>query len=258
MRVSQIIPIPAVILGLPLRESENPYLVAEVGSTRIEVEVEECKEPSVAAGATDDLAGQVVSFAKRLLKELGLDACINLKWSAPEGTPRAGLYASLTAHILKSVARAYGESLEVYEILEYARLLDDLETGWGAWHSVVDALRYASLMGGTVVYRNDEEYAKLSNTTVRGFKESSLIVKEQLFDKETLGPDLYGALIHTVGVLVLEGAVRVRDSNRKPSLKPLIQLHNHLAHFFWGLSTPEGSILSPGLWPEFERIKLLD
>ena len=258
MRVSQIVPVPAVILGLPLKESENPYLVAEVGSTRIEVEVEECREPSVVAGATDDLGGRVVSFAKRLLKELGLDACINLKWTTPEGTPRAGLYAALTAHILRSVARAYGESLEVYEILEYARLLDGLETGWEAWYSVVDALRYASLMGGTVVYRNDEEYAKLSNTIVKGFMESFSTAREQLFDKEALGPDLYGALIHTVGVLVLEGAVRVRDSNGNPALEPLIRLHNHLVHFFWGLSAPEGSILSPGIWPEFERIKLLD
>ena len=260
MKLAYTIPAPAVILGLPLKESENPYLVAEIGKINAEFKVEDCREPRVIIEATPtgSIDEQVKRFAVRLVDELGLKICLKLRVNAPREIPIAGIYSALTAYLLRSVAKAHGEKLEIYEVIEYARLLDEVEVGWESWHRVLDALRYASLVGGIAVYRNDEEYAKLSNRGLRGVREAILIGREQLSDKETLGTDLYGALIHTMGVLVLEGAVRVRDYGEKANLNPLIRLHNQIAQFFWGLHAVENTLISPGLWPQFERIKLAD
>ncbi len=249
--------IPAVILGLPLMLSENPYLAVPVAKAAIEVNIEESHAGKVSVkGVEAPIRDLIEGFTRRMVNSLQLDIGIHVNvGSHSTGIPYGGLYAALTLAILLETARFYGEEMREYEALEYSRLLDNIDDP--SWQSVIDALRYSSLKASAVVYRNDEEYAEIEEVREIPLEVAWRTHAEQKVGKNDLGPDLYGALIHTVGVMVLEGVVRVREGGGSlVSLTPLFNLQAGLVRYFWDIAIPqkhgETLIVSPGLPNRFE------
>ena len=238
---------PAVtILGLPLENSENPYLAAPIGGEReIILSIDDGCGPLFEVTGILEL-DIVANYGRRLLEELGLRACVKLDATSMAGLPIEAVYSSLTAAIIKGVSLSYGERLEVYEILEYARLLDPWERPY--WQGAVDAMRVATLKGEAAVYRNDEEYGALGRLSLRVEELGRFRVDVQAHTLEELGSDVYGAAVRLAGVIVLEGAVRVRDLKEEglSGLEPLLRLQSNLLSYFWGVPLGQG-VLVPGL-----------
>jgi hypothetical protein len=261
--VTAEIPIPAVVLGLPLEKSENPMIASIVDYVPVEVEIRECENRSISivSSADNDILRRTRNFIDNLLANFELNLCINIIIPEDIRTSPSGLYASLTAHIFKRIASYYGEKTPSYQIIEYCRLLEPLSLPL-EWQQVLDTLRYAAIEGGTVIYRNDEEYAKLSEATLQGLfsYEGSRFSGGQKLNVDDLGSDLYGAFIHTVGVLTLEGAVRFRDEkNVSKVLHPLLRVHNYITSLFWGEESVAKDVLfSPGLNGVFELFRVKD
>ena len=232
------------ILGLPLEKSENPFLAVPVhGPIEVVVEASEgCEEPRLEA--QPKIREVVGGWGERLLRELDLNACVKISAEAPPWLPPSSLYTALTAALLKGVASEYGEELEDYEIIENARLLDPWEEPH--WQGAVDAMRLSSLRGAAVVYRNDEEYADITMIMLEARLENEIKVGAQKKGVSDLGTDLYGAIIHTVGVMVLEATMRLRE-DRPESLAPLLGLQSSLAGYFWSIPGPTPPYFAPGV-----------
>ena len=235
-----------VLLGVPIENSENPYLAVPVsGEREVVLTVEDGCGPSFEVSGISE-PGLVTEYGVRLLEELGLRACVRLDAASMKDLPFEAVYSALTTAIVRGVSLSYGERLEDYEILEYARLLDPWEKPY--WQGAVDAMRVASLKGEAAVYRNDEEYGGLGRIVVGASVIGRLRAEKQAYSVEDLGSDVYGAAVRLVGVMVLEGAVRVRDSEVGVlrSLEPLLGLQSNLISYFWRVPTRRG-VLVPGL-----------
>jgi len=237
----EILPIGVVILGLPLANSENGFIAVQTGALKATLDVKDCPSPR-ARITGHQAAGLVERFALRLLRELGLGSCIMGELSAESLAIDASVYAAGTAAVFLSIARSHGEEPRIYELLEYASMLD--EQAEGSWQGVVSTLRLLALQGGAVVYRNLDEYAQLSERPpgLEIVVRASHKVGGQKHSEHDLGPDLYGAIIRTIGVLVLEGAVRLREGE---SIAPLLGLQKAIASYIWAYNG-EGPP-SPGL-----------
>ncbi|MEB3759880.1 MAG: hypothetical protein GSR81_03440 [Desulfurococcales archaeon] len=255
--------IPIILLGLPLEKSENPYLVLPLKKRLIieyEIKNESRKEISISIDPyIDDL---LLNYTNNILEALELtDTTVRIKRKLNEKLPKGGLYAAVSAFLLYKIADIHGESLETYEIIEYARLYDDFELSSG-WEYVIDALRYSAIQGGAVVYRNDEEYGEISQAKIDWFEGvETKKVKKQRYNIEDYGPDVYGAIIHLIGTIVLEAAMRVKESEEydlMKILKSLIDANNNIAGLFWRdlmrKTVYSNVIFSPGLPGEFDII----
>jgi hypothetical protein len=238
----------APLLGVPIPGSENPYLAAPVSEIVSEFSLSEgCSVSGLEGWARSALA----SFLSNLSRGLELEGCIS---SRLEGTPppyQLGVYASLTAAAVYAVARMHGEKLSTLEIIEVARLADPE----GIDHSLrvaLEALRYASLEGRVSVYRNEEEHSTLPQPSPR-VEFGGSAEAEARISRESVGTDVYGAVIHLMGVAVLEAAVRLREgAGLLESLRALKPVHDAVAAGVWGLAPPAGDCLwvpdSPGLF----------
>ncbi len=256
--------VPIIILGLPLEKSENPYLVSPLKKRLIieyEIKNESRKEISINIDQRiDDL---LYNYTNNILEALELtDTTVKIRSISNEKLPKGGLYAALSAFLLYKIADIHGESLETYEIIEYARLYDVFEPPSG-WEYVIDALRYSAIQGGTIVYRNDEEYGDISQAKIEWFADvKTEKVKSQRYSMEDYGPDVYGAIIHLIGTIVLEAAMRIKESSEDDLMKvlePLIGANNNIAELFWRDLTRKKTgysnvIFSPGLPGEFDII----
>jgi len=248
--------IPAVILGIPLAESENPFMSAPVGVVEAEISVEECGDAKLEiSGPASSVHPLLKGFYESLASVLPR-ICTRITYQARGPQTRAGLYAALTTLLLHALARHHGDTLDEWEIVEFARNADPIEKPWG-WGYVIDALRYTVSTGKIVVYRNDEEFAALAPiekvTVVAGGEVGPV---SQALTREDVGPDPYNATIHLVGVTVLEGAVRVQEGRPIPeSLLPLARVVTGIAVTYWGLPHPgQNCIYSPGLPGYFDKI----
>ena len=256
--------VPIILLGLPLEKSENPYLVSPLKKRLIieyEIKNESRKEISINIDPyVDDLLNNHIN---NILEALELThTTVKIKKTSNEKLPKGGLYAAVSAFLLYKIADIHGESLETYEIIEYARLYDEFELPSG-WEYVIDALRYSAIQGGTIVYRNDEEYGDISQSKIDMFTEiETEKVKKQRYNIEDYGPDVYGAIIHLIGTIVLEAAMRIKESEENDPIKilePLISANNNIAKLFWRdltrrKTTDSGVVFSPGLPGEFDII----
>lgn len=246
--------IPVTLLGIPLSSSENPYLSVPTRRATATYIIEECGDTRVMLqGVPEGLEGFIKAFAENL-EEIVEGKCVRIEAGSLSGGGPSGYYALLTTLLVYALARHHGVTLDAYEIIEMARYSDPFETPSG-WTHVLDALRYTVASGSPTVYRNDEEYARIE-AEWRGepvYKES-LTAKPQVLSRENLGGDVYNALVHLVGALVLEGAVRVREGE-SPRLivETLGGLQNGVIGSVWGVARPESNcILEPGLPGEFE------
>ncbi len=250
MRLS--LKVPAVVLGVPLPGSENPYLVSPVGSVRISVDVWECNSPEIKADPAS-IRGLLEGFWGRLTRGMELGVCSRVKLEEAERTPQSGLYASITVGLVHALARSYGEILEDHEIIEMTRYADGDRGDWGY---VLDALRYSTLKGKTVVYRNDEEYTSLSDEELPLTPRGHVILGKPRVTIESVGSDVYGALIHAMGVTVLEASLRIRDGEGLGRvMESLYPIHEGMLYTIWGVRAGEDScIYSPGLPRRLEVI----
>jgi len=248
--------IPAIILGLPLDKSENPFLAAPLGTLEAEIHVEECDESQVIIAGPEGRVHSLVNSFYDSLTQVLKGVCTRISYKIEGSHTLAGLYAALTTLILHAIARHHGDTLDEWELVELARNADPLDkpSGWGY---VLDALRYSVATGKIVVFRNDEEFAGLRETEpLQVDVHGEYGPLTQKLTREDVGPDPYNATIHLVGVTVLEGAVRVQEGDPLPeALQPLARILAGIASAYWDLPLPEEPcIYSPGLPNRFEKI----
>lgn len=248
--------VPAVILGFPIPGSENPYLTASTGEARASMEVYECGKPEIAYEGLEGIRGLLEGFWRRLTEGMELSACTRIRLETTGRMPLSGLYAGLTTALIYKLAREYGESLDTLEALELARYADPFYEITSLWPGVVDALRYNVVESGITVYRNEEEHYRLAEGILNVRYEGSARVGDARVTKESVGSDVYSALIHTMGVTVLEATLRIGDG--KPigeAVTPMIPVHEGIAKAVWGVSLDK-CMPSPGLPYTVEKICL--
>ncbi|MCE4601572.1 MAG: hypothetical protein F7C08_03215 [Desulfurococcales archaeon] len=247
---------PAILLGVPIPGSENPYLAAPTGSATYSVSVEDCNRPELRA---EDL---VYSRSLRelwisTLRGMGLGACASIRLDYSEGvSTKAGLYASASIALLYSLSKHYGETLSSMELVELARYGDPHYTG--EWGYVLDALRYSAAEGGLVAYRNDEEHYTISrDVDARIELQGSKDLGEPRVTKESLGSDVYSAIIHTMGVTVLEASLRLNEgASLVKVLGDLAPVHEGVMMIVWGTGEAGRCISSPSMPRSVEVICL--
>ncbi len=229
--------VPVIVLGLPLEDSENPYLTIPIDRPcNIEYNINNTGS-RIEIRVNTRINTHLEKYTRNIIENLELEN-LNIRVIGDcEIYPVGGLYAAVSSFILYKIAQLHSEHLETYELIEYARLYDPIEPAKG-WEYVIDSLRYSSAKAKSIVYRNEEEYGELADVFLKTPKHSYYtVVKRQVYTTEDYGTDTYGAIIHTIGTLVLEAAMRVRESNKNKLdmelLNPLITLNNTLAQLFW-------------------------
>jgi hypothetical protein len=255
MRLS--LKVPAVLLGVPVPESENPYLAVPIARTVLEVRLEPSKEVSFELVGEPPRAplikGLLSEFWERLCK--GMDLRYSAKIAVEEviGEPGpSGMYAALTVALLHALAREHGETLDEYEIAEMGRLSDPFNEG-PPWSGVVDALRFSVSYGSVVAYRNEEEVAKLGKEGVEVKYETIAPSFRPRVSRKALGGELYNALVKLSGLEVLEAAIRLREGEDiKEVIKKLLPLQEAVALGVWGVQPRRNSIPVAGLPRNFE------
>jgi len=248
--------IPAIILGLPLEKSENPFLASPIGTLEADIHVDECSESKIlVVGPESRVQPLLISFYDSLSQVLR-GVCTRAEYKVEGPYTLAGLYSALTTLILHAIARHHGDTLDEWELVELARNADPIDKPSG-WYYVLDALRYSVATGKIVVFRNDEEFAGLREAEpLQVDVYSDVGPLFQKLTREDVGPDPYNATVHLVGVTVLEGAVRVQEGSPIPeALQPLARILAGIANSYWGLPALEDNcIYSPGLPGRFDKL----
>ncbi|MEB3861441.1 MAG: hypothetical protein GSR84_04385 [Desulfurococcales archaeon] len=238
---------PAILLGVPIPGSENPYLAAPTGSATYHISIEDCEGQEISVEGIP-LHESLRELWRTTLQGMGLGACASIKLEGTRGVAtRAGIYASASIALLHSLSKHYGESLSSMELVELARYGDPHYIG--EWGYVLDALRYSAAEGGLVVYRNDEEHYTISRGLEVGIKvQRATSLGEPRVAKESLGPDVYSAIIHTMGVTVLEASLRLNEgASLVKVLEDLAPVHEGIMLAVWGTGQSSGCISSPSM-----------
>ncbi len=233
-----------ISLGVPLPDSENPFIAVPAVKMLVRVEMERgpCHQPR-----GDPLA----EFSYNLARGLEIEECPAAEVKAPEGAPRGGVYAAATAVIVYTTAKWYGEKLDTLEIVELARLAEPF-TVERSWTPVLDSLRYSALEGAPAVYRNEEEHSTLPGSEWRAvFSEATR--PSARVSRDSVGSDPYNALVHLMGVAVLEAALRAKETgDAVKASQTMIAIHEGVALAAWGLPPRSPCTWSPGFPGEFE------
>ncbi len=246
---------PQIILGVPLEQSENPFLVVPVCQGIIAAKLESCNQKHVKISNNDDIVYPLINSFYDALEDLTENICLDLTLERSCTLGPSSLYASISTIILYLIGKFHGETLEPLEIIELGRYADSFEKPSG-WQYSIDAIRYSVLKGKPVVFRNDEEFAiidKVKITETGKFLE--VYRANQLLKRRDIGGEIYNAIVKLVGVLVLEGVVKLREEGLIPLISSLGRIQNGIVSMVWGLSLPgEGCIISPGLPGSFEKV----
>lgn len=244
MRLS--VTIPQVLLGLPARNVENPYLASPSGRARLEISYREGCAGLTVSGVAPEVVSKLTGFWSRLASGMGLSGCTSLAVTGGEAAAASSLYAALTVAILHAVARSHSDVLDEYEIVEMGRMSDPWEAPW--WQGAIDAMRYCSATGKTVAYRNDEEAVELSEASVTVSRDAAEAVGEGE-GAERLGEGVYNAVVHAIGQAVLEASEEIRGgaSPSEAGLR-MSRVQNGVAHIIYGVRTPgQSCVWVPGL-----------
>lgn len=235
---------PAIALGIPLPDSENPFIAVPTAKIIVEVKL--------AGGSCPRREGDPLrEFSYNLARGLEIDKCPTATVKTPEGAPRGGVYAAASAAIVYATAKWFGEKLDSLEIVDLARLADPFAAERG-WAPVLDSLRYSALEGAPAVYRNEEEYSTLPGNPWEAVFKDSAAPKARIA-RDSIGSDPYNALVHLMGVTVLEAAIRAKEAgDTLTAVATLKAIHEGVALTAWGLEPRGTCIWSPGLPGEFE------
>ncbi len=235
------IPVSVILLGALIPGSSNPYLSAP--SWRISVAIEESEECRVHGVHDGLLTDKLTDFVKVLARGLELESCLKARLDSSPPPYRLGLYASITSALVYGVALSHGEKLDTAEVLEVSRLADtlDLEPSLLA---ALESLRYSSLENSLAVYRNEEEMSTLPSQSKVSVEIRRVVGAKPRISRDSLGSDVYGALIHLSGLAVLEAAVRLRDgASLAETLSSLKPIHDAAMLAVWGLAPSSDSCL---------------
>lgn len=235
---------PAVILGVPLPDSENPFIAAPVAKVTVRVELSR-------GGCPPAEDSPLAEFAANLARGLEIDECPIAEVYAQPSTPRGGVYAAASAVVVYATAKWYGEKLDTLEIVDLARLADPFAVERG-WAPVIDTLRYSALQGAPAVYRNEEEHSTLPGGPWRAVFRESVRPAARL-SRESIGGDPYNALVHLMGVAVLEAALRAKETgDTVKAAHSMTPIHEGVALAAWGLAPRPPCTWSPGMPGVFE------
>jgi len=252
--------VPAVLLGVPVPQSENPYIGMPISSMIVGIELRSSKDPSLELLGEPPRAplirGVLDDFWRRLCKGMEMSYIARISIENVIGSPGpSGVYAALTVALLHSLAKEHGEVLDEYEIAEMGRLSDPFNEG-PPWSGIIDALRFSVSYGTTVAYRNEEEVAKFDTEGLKLRYEGFLPVRGPRITREGVGGEIYNALVKLSGLMTLEGAIMIREGKGlEEVLNRLTPLQEAITLGVWGLSPRRGRFLAPGLPRNFEYYK---
>jgi hypothetical protein len=255
-------PIPIVILGVPIPGSENPLLVSPIASITVDIDIWECRNPSANIVGLKDLESALVDFWFKLTRGLGLKLCSTLSLYNVEGVmrpPLGGLYASLTSLTLYAVHRFHGDLAQALDIVETASLIDLVDVDV-SWRLVLEALRYSTLRGKPLAYRGPLEAYVFENTEPARVNVGAHVegVKSVL-SRDSLGYNVYGALIHLMGEAVLEASARIRDGLKFKDVITIFKpIHDGVTLTVYNLKPSSDNCLwSPGTPWAFDEVCLV-
>ena len=247
--------LPLVLLGVPLSESENPFLAIPTKTVKTLIVIYNCSDKTVDIQVgTSDINHLISGFVEGL-DELAEGLCIKvLPTDGINNASKISIYSLITSLIIHAIAKYHGEILDTWEILEIARYADPISRPSG-WAYVLDAARYAVLTGTPVVFRNEEEYAKIESKVEANLRyQYSIRPTSQKLTRESLGGDVYNALVRLAGVMVLEAAVKLRE--RKDLffiIETLNKLQNGIISSVWSIDYPPSNCtIVPGMPTEFD------
>ncbi|MCE4600737.1 MAG: hypothetical protein F7C38_04150 [Desulfurococcales archaeon] len=242
------------LIGVPLANSENPFLSIPIGRTRVDIAVGECSSPRHKIGVADDNVAYLLSGFIANLEEITSNKCLQININSRNALSRLSAYSLATTLIVHALAKYHSETLDTWEILEIARYADPIEKPSG-WTYVIDSTRYSTLTGTPVVFRNDEEFAKIETTFEGDLSYKSTIeATTQKLTREALGGDVYNSLVRMVGVMTLEAAVKLREEGNVVAIaETLGKLQNGLIASIWDIDYPPPNCINvPGLPGEFD------
>jgi len=204
-------------------------------------------------GVPPRIGSAIRSYWGKMLEDAGIAACTRVRVEGYEEATPSGLYSALTAFLVYSVISGNGGA-EAIDVVEVARHGDNVS---GEWPGVIDALRLASLSGGVIVYRNNEEYLKVSSGRLRGlhYRYSKRADRPRVH-RSSVGAEVYSALIHLMGVSVVEAARGLAGGGDAWStISRFLPIHLGVSEAVWGIRVGRGNcIASPGLPKVFEVV----
>ena len=244
----------AVILGFPIPDTSNPFIAVPTKELVFNINIEKCNKPIVLFdNFPNEVKEYILNYWKKLNEGLNENLCakVNLEENL-KGSTYSGLYAVTTSLLLYSLGKYNNEILEEDEIIELTRITDNVKDP--SWSSVLDSLRFSSLTGKSVVYRNDEENSSLTKI-IFPIEFRSMITLNQKLTRDLLGNDVYGSLTHLMGISVLEASIRLRESNNFREVFNIFRpITDAISKIMWGLDSNENCFYVPGLPNTAEKI----
>ncbi|MEM1873373.1 MAG: hypothetical protein QXS85_01395 [Acidilobaceae archaeon] len=259
-RARYLVRVPAILAGVPIPGSRNPFIAAPLTSLRLDVELRECDAPRVEARGVSSLEDRINSLWSNLLENMGLRFCSRVELAEEgrvEETPLGGLYASVSSALYYALGEAHGEKLSPRDIVESLSLAEPMSLDESE-RTLVDSLRYSASSGSVVAYRDVDEVYEFKTVKLR----SSISVKGRVYrqasalSRDALSIDLYSSLVHLAGLAVLEIAEEVRDGvELLDAIARRKQLLDAIAIAVWDLEKPPRDCLwSPSLPGLFELL----
>jgi hypothetical protein len=254
--------LPLIVMGIPIDEVVNPYLVVPGEQVKFELKYQEnCEGADLSAeGLPQEVVGKAREFWRRLMSGLNMSDCSYVK---PEGLPQrrpaASVYAALTTALLYLTARSHSDTMDELEIVEMGRMSDPWGEGATWWQSSIDAMRYVAASGKAAAYRSEDEVVDLQlgrvdlNMEVRA---SSVVGRGAT--RQELGESLFDAAVHMIGQAVVDLSDSLTSgSPLRGELVKRLRVQNAAAYLFYGVQTPQGECeWVPGLPGELELVCL--
>lgn len=254
--------LPLIVMGIPIEEVENPYLVVPGEQVKFELKYQEnCERADLSVeGLPQEVVGKAREFWAKLMSGLNMNDCSYVRSEGlPQRWPIASAYAALTTALLYLTARSHSDVLDELEIVEMGRMSDPWGEGATWWQSSIDAMRYAAASGKAAAYRSEDEVVdlQLSQASLNvEFRASSVVGKGAT--RQELGESLFDAAVHMIGQAVVDLSDSLMSgSSLKSELAKRLRVQNATAYLFYGVQTPQGECeWVPGLPGELELVCL--
>ena len=249
------ITVSAPIVGSLIPKTENPFVSAPIGQVKADVRLWDCEAASLEVKGMEPTSSEPLrGFWSRLADGLNLSLCARLTVDSREADslPSLGVYSGVSSALTYEAGRRHGELMDWLEIVELASYADPIveDPSLGV---LLSSLRYSSITGKIVVYRNVEEHSILGEGVHPLKVVNRVKVEGPRLTRGSVGGDVYGALTHLVGVAVLESSVRFREgaviSEVVEAFRPL---NEGVTLAVWGLEPREGCLWIPGMPGFFE------
>ncbi|MDP8003064.1 MAG: hypothetical protein ACP5I6_00555 [Caldisphaera sp.] len=237
----------AIFLGFPIPNTENPYIAVPTSEVEFEININECKNTNIKIENLPlELNSYIKDFWMKLNEGMNFKNCAEIKLiNKAQGYTFSGLYAVSTSLLLYSLGKYNNETLNENEIIELTRIVDNIDDP--SWASVMDSLRYSSITGKAVVYRNEEESSELNKKTIKIKLSKIVSIKPQII-RDIVGNDVYGAITHLMGVSVLEASLRIKESNDfDDTLNKFRKITDSVSYLIYGLIPNNNCFYVPGL-----------